>query len=93
MWEKLKRTDAGSLYNEACWRAVTAAVIRASDDSETAANAAAAEAERALIWLKQAVAAGFKNVAHMKKDTDLDALRTHEEFKMLIAELEAKTKQ
>lgn len=41
-------------------------------------------------WLKQAVAAGFKDVAHMKQDTDLDALRDRDDFKKLIAELEAK---
>jgi hypothetical protein len=92
MWERLQRTDAGSLYNAACWRAVTAAVLSASDHTEAGAKDAAAEADRALAWLKRAVAAGYKDAAHMKKDTDLDALRTQEEFKKLIAELEAKTK-
>ena len=41
-------------------------------------------------WLQQAVAAGYRNVAHIKKDNDLDALRDREDFKKLIAELEAK---
>jgi hypothetical protein len=31
MWEKLNRADADSLYNAACMRAVTAAVLRAAD--------------------------------------------------------------
>ncbi len=44
----------------------------------------------AIDWLKQAVAAGYKDVEHMKKDTDLDPLREREDFKKLIAELEAK---
>ncbi len=48
------------------------------------------QADLAMDWLQQAVAAGFKNVAHMKKDTDLDSLRDREDFKKLIAELEAK---
>jgi NAD(P)H-dependent FMN reductase len=42
-------------------------------------------------WLQQAVAAGYKNVAHMQKDTDLASLRAREDFKKLMAELEAKT--
>ncbi|HVC95979.1 MAG TPA: tetratricopeptide repeat protein [Pirellulales bacterium] len=88
MWEDLKRPDASSLYNAACFRAVTAAVIRAGDESEDAAKDAAAEADRAMDWLKQAVAAGFKDAAHIKQDTDLDALREREDFKTLIAELE-----
>jgi hypothetical protein len=39
--------------------------------------------------LKQAVSLGFKDVALMKKDTDLDALRSNEEFQKLLGELEA----
>ena len=62
MWEKLKRTDAGSLYNAACWRAVTAAVIE--HDPKTpgadASRLAREEADRAMAWLKQAVAAGYE---------------------------------
>ena len=41
-------------------------------------------------WLKQAVAAGYKDVGHMKQDKDLDALRDREDFKALMRELEAK---
>jgi eukaryotic-like serine/threonine-protein kinase len=49
----------------------------------------AKQAELAMEWLKMAVAAGFKNVEQMKKDRDLDALRDREDFKKLLAELEA----
>ncbi len=72
MWEKLKRTDGDSLYKAACFRAVTAAVLRAADKSASAAHEADAEADRAMAWLKQAVAAGYKDIAQMKKDKDLD---------------------
>jgi hypothetical protein len=41
-----------------------------------------------MAWLTQAVAAGYKDADHMKKDKDLDALRDREEFKKLLAELE-----
>ncbi len=89
LWEELKRCDAGSLYNAACMRAITAAVIRATDKSEPAAREAAAEADRAIAWLKQAVAAGYKNAGHMKKDVDLNALRDREDFQKLLADLQA----
>jgi hypothetical protein len=82
MWEKLNRTDADSLYEAACMRAVTAAVL-------TGAKQADAEAEKAMVWLKQAVAAGYKDAAHMEKDKDLDAVRNREDFKKLLAELAA----
>ena len=42
--------------------------------------------------LHQAVKAGFKHAAHMKKNAELDALRDREDFKKLLAELEAKKK-
>jgi hypothetical protein len=89
MWEGLRRTDADSLYNAACYRAVTAAVVRAADKPGAAAKEADAEAERAMAWLRQAVAAGYKDVAHMRKDKDLDALRGRADFRKLLADLEA----
>ncbi|HLJ93835.1 MAG TPA: serine/threonine-protein kinase [Gemmataceae bacterium] len=91
MWEKLNRADADSLYNAACWRAVTAAVLRAADPSPAGAKQADAEAEQAMAWLKQAVAAGYKKAAHMEKDKDLDALRDREDFKKLLLELKEAT--
>ena len=87
-WEKLKRTDAESRYTAACMRAVTAAVIRAGEKSETGAKDAAAEADRGMAWLKQAVAAGYRNVAHLKQDKDLDSLRDRVDFGKLLRELE-----
>jgi non-specific serine/threonine protein kinase/serine/threonine-protein kinase len=90
MWENLNRKDAESLYNAASFRAVTAATIRAGGGSESAATAAAGEANRAMMWLQKSVAAGFKNSAAMKKDKDLDALRDRDDFKKLLAELDAK---
>jgi serine/threonine protein kinase len=90
MWENLNRTDADSLYNAACMRAVTAAVLRASDGSPAGREQADAEADRAMAWLKQAVAAGYKNVAHLKQDQDLDALRDRADFIKLVAGLEGR---
>jgi eukaryotic-like serine/threonine-protein kinase len=50
-------------------------------------------ADRAMELLHEAVKAGFKNVAHMKKDTDLDILRERDDFKKLVAELEVTNKR
>jgi serine/threonine protein kinase len=83
MWERVA-TDAGSLYDAACCRAVTASVLRASG-GEVAATSAMAEADRAMDLLTRALAAGFDNLAHMEQDGDLDALRDREDFRKLIA--------
>jgi serine/threonine protein kinase/tetratricopeptide (TPR) repeat protein len=82
-YEKHGRTDSESLYDAACCRAVTAGLL--TDD----AAAAKAEADRAMVWLTRAVAAGYKNRAHMEKDSDLDALREREDFRQLLESLPA----
>jgi tetratricopeptide (TPR) repeat protein len=69
-----------SIYNIGCLHAL---MIPKSPDR-------AKEADLAMEWLKKAVAAGFKDIAQIKKDTDLDALRGREDFKKLLAELEVK---
>jgi serine/threonine protein kinase/tetratricopeptide (TPR) repeat protein len=83
MWENLNRADADSLYNAACMRAVTAAVLRETDGSS-----AGAEADRAMAWLRRALAAGYTDVANVKRDQDLDALRDRADFTKLVVELE-----
>jgi tetratricopeptide (TPR) repeat protein len=47
-------------------------------------------ARRAMALLQQAVAKGYRDVEHMKKDEDLEALRKREDFKKLLADLEKK---
>jgi len=42
----------------------------------------------AMKFLRDAVSKGYKDVAHLKKDSDLDPLREREDFKNLIEELE-----
>src|SRR5262249_35414508 len=46
--------------------------------------------EQAIKMLKDAVAKGFKDAAHAKKDTDLDPLREREDFKALMEEMARK---
>jgi eukaryotic-like serine/threonine-protein kinase len=87
-WEKLNRTDPESLYSAACFRSITASVLRAADKSPGANRPADEEADRAMALLKQAITAGFNNAAHLKKDKDVDPLRGREDFKKLMAQLE-----
>jgi tetratricopeptide (TPR) repeat protein len=71
-----------SMYNLGCLHAVM--IPKSSDGTK--------EADLAMDWLKKAVAAGFKDVKQLKTDTDLDALRQRDDFKKLVAELEAASK-
>jgi eukaryotic-like serine/threonine-protein kinase len=88
IWENLKRTDAESLYKAAELRAVAGGVLRAADKSASAAQRADAESDLAIAWLNQAVAAGFKNAAHLAQDGNLDSLRSRDDFKRLLADLD-----
>lgn len=44
-------------------------------------------ADRAMELLQHAVKAGYKDAAHLAKDSDLDPLRNREDFKKLLADL------
>jgi hypothetical protein len=90
-FEKQKRTDSMSLYNAACYRAATAAAIRAGDKSGSESQRVAAETDRAMDWLRQAVASGYGIAARLKEDKDLDILRDREDFKKLLADLERRS--
>jgi hypothetical protein len=49
-------------------------------------------ADQTMAMLRDAVAKGYKDVEHLKKNKDLDLLREREDFKKLLAELAAKQK-
>ena len=67
------------MYNIACMHAIF--VPKSTDRAN--------EANLAMDCLQRAVAAGFNNLAQIKKDSDLDTLRDREDFKQLVAKLEA----
>jgi hypothetical protein len=43
--------------------------------------------------LRDAVAKGYQDAAHMKKDKYIGAIRAREDFKTVVTELEAKVKK
>ena len=84
----------GDAYNAACALAQCVPVVEKHTKlpENKRQELARSYADRALAMLGQAVAKGYKDAAHMKKDTDLDPLRSHPEFQELLKELDAKTK-
>jgi hypothetical protein len=61
-------------------------------DGKRRREAAQFYGDQAMKLLREAVSKGYKDVAHAKKDTDLDPLRPREDFQNLMAELEGKGK-
>ncbi|MFL5241407.1 MAG: protein kinase domain-containing protein [Gemmataceae bacterium] len=78
-------------YDAACMFALC--VLIAKDDAglaELQRNEVGSKyADAAMEQLQAAVKKGFRNAAHMKQDTDLDPIRQREDFKKMLADLEA----
>jgi Tetratricopeptide repeat len=83
---------AEQLYDAACAYALCGGAAKQAKSPVAGAPGCENLAEEALALLKQAVAKGFKNAAHMKRDKDLDALRAQVDFQKLLAKLEAAKK-
>jgi hypothetical protein len=73
-------------YDLACCQALLAGVAAEPGSGVTAAEGRA-EAERAMATLRRAVAGGYRDRANMRTDTDLDPLRSREDFRLLMMDL------
>jgi tetratricopeptide (TPR) repeat protein len=78
--EKVNGQHASHLYNRAC---VLALISNLAGPGDKGADAG----DRAMETLHRAVAAGFRDVCHMARDTDLDALRSRSDFQLLMRDL------
>ena len=83
---ELGTATAGQLYNAACVYSLCAAAIKTEPDALTAEQSAARQQHiaDALATLREALAAGWKDFAHMQKDPDLTPLRDLPEFQELV---------
>ena len=90
-WEQWRKPSSGTdLYNLACFNIRLSILVRAADPSPAVAKQADADADRAMDCLRKAIAAGYRNLAKMEKDTSLDGLRGRKDFQELMASLRAK---
>jgi serine/threonine-protein kinase len=83
--EELARSPQANLevvYNCACVYAQAAAAVKDPDAIER-------YAARAVALLREAVARGFRNAAHLRLDSDLTPLRKRDDFRKVLAELDA----
>jgi tetratricopeptide (TPR) repeat protein/predicted Ser/Thr protein kinase len=85
--EGLSKPIAVDLYNIACCHARIHQI--ALERGGTTADASA-EVEQAMASLRQSIAAGYRDVADMRNDSDLNSLRNRADFRKLMAELGSK---
>jgi hypothetical protein len=81
-------------YAAACGLALGVRAVEADPetDAQRRQEQACSYADQALAMLRTAVAKGFQDAAQLKQDPDLDPLRKREDFRKLLADLEAKAK-
>jgi hypothetical protein len=81
-------------YNAACFLSLCVPIVARHDklDATQRKEAALFYGDAAMKLLRDAVSKGYKDVAHLKRDTDLDPLRQREDFRNLVAELAGKGK-
>ncbi|MFI5455097.1 MAG: protein kinase [Isosphaerales bacterium] len=78
----LASPTAGNLYDLACNQSLLAGIASETGSGMTTA-AARTEADSAVKTLRRAFAAGWKNLAHTRADTDLDPIRSRPDYQML----------
>ena len=91
----LLRWDApADAYDAACLLSLCVPIVAKHDklDDRQRQEAARFYGDAAMKLLRDAVSKGYKDVAHMKKDIDLDPLRQREDYQKLVAELDGKGK-
>ena len=83
---ELGTATADQLYNAACVCSLCATAIKPVKDELTVEQAAQRQKhiDNALQTLREAIKAGYKDFAHMQKDSDLNVLHDLPEFKALL---------
>jgi hypothetical protein len=82
----------GNTYDAACAVAQCIPIVEKAEGLDAAKRRATVQfyGDQAMAMLRAAVAKGYKDIEHLKKDDDLKPLREREDFKKLVTELEAK---
>jgi eukaryotic-like serine/threonine-protein kinase len=83
---RLPSRKPADLYNLACGHAMLSLLAAEPGSGMTAAEGRA-EADRAMEWLRQAVAAGYRKLSFMRIDSDLEPLRSRTDFQLLMMDL------
>jgi hypothetical protein len=86
--EKLPERGPNDHYSLACILAQASALAGPDQPAQVKVDA-----DQAVAALRQAVAAGYKNLKQLANDKDLDPLRPRKDFQELLAGLQPETKK
>jgi hypothetical protein len=90
IYEPIRRKDPVNEYNLACAHAslVSLLALRSGEQTGAEADSVASHLDRAMEGLRAAAAAGYRRSAAMRKDPDLEPLRTRRDFQLFMMDLE-----
>jgi serine/threonine-protein kinase len=86
IWMRMPSRTLYDLYNLSCSHAKLASLAAEPSSGMTPAEGRA-EADRAMERLREAVAAGYRKLVILRTDTDLDPLRSRDDFKFLMMDV------
>lgn len=73
------------IFKQTCYRAPCRATRATVAYKVACAYSLAEDRDRAIAWLETALDTGYSNFAHLKRDSDLDGLRTDPRYRKLLA--------
>ena len=91
LFERIDREGLAKPYDLACIRSLSSDLVRSTGKDPAAVERSRRLADQAMEALRQAVDGGYRDLAWIEIDHDLDPLRSRDDYKALIAEIKART--
>jgi tetratricopeptide (TPR) repeat protein len=90
MFDRIDQQGLADLYDLACVRSLSSDLVLSSATDPSTAERSRRLADRAMEALRQAITGGYHDVDWIEHDTDLDPLRSRDDYKALIADLKSR---
>jgi serine/threonine-protein kinase len=90
LFERIDEQRLADWYDIACIRSLSSELVRSGATGPADDERSRRWADRAMEALQRAVDGGYRDFAYIESDTDLDALRSRDDYKALIASLKTR---
>jgi len=90
LFERIDKEGLAKPYDIACIRSLSSDIVKSTGKDPAAVERSRRLADQAMEALRQAVDGGYRDLAWISIDPDLDPLRSRDDYKALIAEIKVK---
>ncbi len=91
LFERIDKEGLAKPYDIACLRSLSSDLVRSIGKDPAAVERSRRLTDQAMEALRQAVDGGYRDLAWISIDPDLEPLRSRDDYKALIAEIKAKS--